>query len=61
MGVMNNKTLQLEGALAYITTHNGQLAASGPPQLGLIRQITSKYKKIKNFKFIDKVNQSVYI
>ena len=47
---------------AYITTHNGRLVAScPPPQLGLIRQITLKYKKIKNLKFIDKVEQSVYI
>ena len=31
------------------------------PQLGLIRQITPKYKKMKNLKFIYKVKQSVYI
>ena len=28
------------------------------PQLGLIRQLTPKYKKMKNLKFIDKVAQS---
>ena len=31
------------------------------PQLGLIRQITPKYKKLKKLKIIDKVEQSVYI
>ena len=31
------------------------------PQLGLIRQIAPKYKKIKNLEFIDKAKQSVYI
>ena len=31
------------------------------PQLGLIRQITPKYKQMKKLKIIDKVEQSVYI
>ena len=31
------------------------------PQLGLIRQIAPKYKKLKKLKIIDKVEQSVYI
>ena len=31
------------------------------PQMGIIRQITPKYKKIKKLKFIGKVKQSIYI